>query len=377
MLSFFSRKNKKAQEETKPENNLPVPLSKYKGVIGSLDKMQTLMDTLNNRKATHEFTAAIARIYGKGEDTSFLHEIMWAPQAIPAPVLGFQLRQGRWANAAINAYGFRDTREAYTDKPAGTFRIFLTGGSVSFGSGAPSQEETIAGHMERLLNEEVAPRTGRRYEVVNAGLPAGTSLHEQLLVQTRIARLQPDRVVMFSGHNDIYYARALVDPNWRWPYAVHNYMLVLNELYQDTGFNLGCPLHYKTHRRMGEAELAEVVFRNVMITTLAAGMAGAGLVFALQPDIWSTPKPLSPRERAVFEQLDADERAYWTGCQDAMRRRLPQSPFNGGPGYAFLDLSRLFDDRREDEEVFIDSCHFAGTGNAVIARALIERMAWP
>ena len=51
----------------------------------------------------------------------------------------------------INGLGFRGA-EFFTIKPPDTYRIFMVGGSTMFGAGATSDETTIPGYLQQLLN---------------------------------------------------------------------------------------------------------------------------------------------------------------------------------------------------------------------------------
>ena len=92
-----------------------------------------------------------------------------------------------------------------TPKPDNTFRICITGGSTAFGSGAPSQDRTIAGYLGRILSQELTPVTKLNYEVVNAANPAWASTHERILIENKISELDPDMIISFSGNNDVHW----------------------------------------------------------------------------------------------------------------------------------------------------------------------------
>jgi len=86
-------------------------------------------------------------------------------------------------------------------KPVRT--VYVTGGSVTFGFGATSDEATIAGRLEHYLNE--LDRSGRRrWRVINLGIPGGTSFQELIaLLQSADIADPPSHVVSVSGWNDV------------------------------------------------------------------------------------------------------------------------------------------------------------------------------
>lgn len=100
----------------------------------------------------------------------------------------------------INSRGFR-TDEFAVPKPAGTYRILNVGDSVAFGWEV-RQEDTYGKQLERMLN---ARNDGRRYEVINAGIPAWTIEAERNFLLQEGLDYQPDLVLLdVTIVNDIY-----------------------------------------------------------------------------------------------------------------------------------------------------------------------------
>jgi len=147
-----------------------------------------------------------SRAYIDPEDTrNSMESIAYAVRSIPTPFVGYGLEPGEQGNASINSMQFRHAGELKIPKPDGVYRIFVNGGSTAFGSGAPSQDRTIDGFLEKMLNEKLSPRTGVRYEVVNTGNPGWTTTHERILVANRLVDLEPDLVLSLSGNNDVHW----------------------------------------------------------------------------------------------------------------------------------------------------------------------------
>jgi len=76
------------------------------------------------------------------------------------PFVGYGPAPGRQRNAFISPNQFRGRRELTTPKPPGVIRVFVTGGSVAFGSGAPGDERTIGAYLQSALDRVGA----RKYE---------------------------------------------------------------------------------------------------------------------------------------------------------------------------------------------------------------------
>lgn len=318
---------------------------------------------------------ALARLYdvAVGDRDALgkrLRDVAWSPPYRPAPFVGHIGRPFFGDDLHINVLGFRDERQTYVTKPDRTVRIFITGGSTAWGSGASSQKKTISYVLEQILNEQVSRTTGYRYEVVNTAFPAWSTTQEKLLIQQRLTDLHPDLVLMFSGNNDIHWALQDRDIRWFYSYMDENYMTLLNELYKSSGHSeltFGLPV---SSRPVACSDLALITARNVEDAAIATDRVKARLIFALQPNIVSTGKRLSTREQQLPELRN---KPYWDSCYQALRDGLGRI---SARNYRLLDLSKSFGEIDADTEVFVDSYHFADLGNRLIAQALAEQIDW-
>ncbi|MEZ6061889.1 MAG: tetratricopeptide repeat protein [Planctomycetaceae bacterium] len=84
-------------------------------------------------------------------------------------------------------------------RPDGVFRIVVVGGSTVLGFPYPP-ELSFPRQMEVLLNHQ---NDGQRFEVINAGMVAVNSFSVADVVQQCIA-MQPDLIVVHTGHNEFY-----------------------------------------------------------------------------------------------------------------------------------------------------------------------------
>lgn len=99
----------------------------------------------------------------------------------------------------INSLGFRGD-EFFKIKPAGTYRIFMLGGSTMFGYGATSDNTTIPGYFEDFIKQENYPF---EIEVINSGIQGADSYKELLLMKNRLVEFSPDLVIIYDGWNDL------------------------------------------------------------------------------------------------------------------------------------------------------------------------------
>jgi len=293
-----------------------------------------------------------------------LRKIPWMPPYQPAPFLGHVARPYSGDELHINALGFRDQRTSYSDKPKGTIRIFMTGGSVAYGMGASSEAHTIPSVLQRILNEEAGKTTGYRYEVVNTAFPGWSTTQEKILVQQRLVDLRPDIVLMFSGSNDVYWSYRGRDIRSFYTQMDQNFITLFNEAYKFSGHSewaIGFP---HIDQPIEGGNLARVTARNVDEVAAATARVNARVIFVLQPNILSTTKRLSQFEQKVFQNHN---KSYWDSGYEALRGELSRITASN---YRLVDLSRSFGSFDENTELFIDSYHFVDSGHHLVAQDL-------
>lgn len=136
------------------------------------------------------------------------NHLRWHIGLVPIP--GQHLR-----TATITKQGTRSSGASYSGVTDGgsVKRVMVTGGSVAYGYGATSDEATIAGRLQDVLNRHDA-RNGWRWEVVNRGFPGATSFQELIVaLQDEDATPAPDYFVSISGWNDVDQQFGYAEPN--------------------------------------------------------------------------------------------------------------------------------------------------------------------
>ena len=96
-----------------------------------------------------------------------------------------------------NSLGLRGD-EIKKEKPDNTFRIFAVGGSTTFGHTA-LDSETWPALLQQIINEKI---TGKKIEVINAGISGGTSESGYNLIKNKLLSFDPDLIIMYDGWND-------------------------------------------------------------------------------------------------------------------------------------------------------------------------------
>ena len=102
------------------------------------------------------------------------------------------------AEYAINADGFRDTREHPERKSPGVTRVLLLGDSFTFGQGSDYDQ------IWPVLAERELERQGLKVELVKAGIQGMDTRSELVLLRRLVKRYDPDAVVVGFLINDFY-----------------------------------------------------------------------------------------------------------------------------------------------------------------------------
>jgi hypothetical protein len=289
---------------------------------------------------------------------SRFQDFSWAPPVVPVPFVGFGPRPGRHLDCFVTPLLLRSERDPVSPKPAGVKRVFVVGGSVAFGSGAPSQDRTIGAYLELMATSLLRGTDEGRFrscEVFTLAYPWWTSTHERILVENRVAALEPDLVLVLSGVNDV--REALLGKDVRWMRTrVDDFFF--ERLSQDHAL-AGFPLLEDAVPAAKTPPTPEQVAERIAANLSQEEHAVPGkLRFLLQPTIFGTKKPLTPREKAIRDDPgNAAARDYFEKAYAAIRA-IP----------AVGDATDAFDAASDD--VFLDTAHCADRGNELLARRL-------
>ena len=301
-------------------------------------------------------------------------DVAWAPPTVMTPFVGYGEEPGRWYNATISPQQFRDGPPFVMPKPAGVTRVFLTGASVAFSSGAPSSDRTIGAYLQQLLNAEGA-KTGARYEVFTFATPAWSSTHERIGIENRLSDFAPDLVISLTGVADSLYGERGLNILWARALTDQFYWDLVNIALQRSGFRAMTDVQEIGPAPVDPELVAARLRKNVLLAAGALSMAGARYHVFLQPAIVTTAKPLGPREKGWTHSGYFKDAAYYQRCYGAIDALL-----RGGPlpdNVAYTNLRGIFDALPADQDVFLDSYHFGDRGNDLIARAMAQALLAP
>jgi hypothetical protein len=125
--------------------------------------------------------------------------------AEPNPIYGYSLKKNvKIDEYEINSLGFRSF-EFNKKKPKETIRIFIVGGSTTFGSNAGGNQYTFPDILNYILNSN---SKSYKFEVINAGV-LGYSTWQNKLKVKEIFSYEPDLVFIMDGFTDAVRANDL------------------------------------------------------------------------------------------------------------------------------------------------------------------------
>jgi lysophospholipase L1-like esterase len=143
---------------------------------------------------------------------------------VPQPYLLYVPGPGYANKAGLqhNEQGYRGEAVPRHRRP-GYARVLCMGGSTTYSSRVLDASQSFPAHLQRLIERD-KPQPVKGVEVINAGLPSGTSAEILTHWIFKFHHYKPDVVVIHSGGND---AAAMVRPgyqpdysHWRGPFQV-------------------------------------------------------------------------------------------------------------------------------------------------------------
>jgi hypothetical protein len=311
-----------------------------------------------------------------------------------------------------NAVGFRRDGEVALTKPAGTFRIFLMGGSTAFGTGGLwthidpkhpvlANDSTIDRYLERYL---AAARPDLKFEVINAAIPSTWTHHSFIYLNQSILRYSPDMVLFLDGFNDFYQCTEDHDQFASYVYGERATVIMgepsLMALVQANGWwiarkSAAAYLAFRTAQSIGAAvnkprdrapldvercftTMQRIFPANALTmwrrSAVLLAHEGVQAVFMLQPLLVldRDRKGLTTVERELY---DFNVASWLPGHDEYMRRAAPWvsdtarrtlTPLGG----RFLDLTGIF--RDAEGQIYTDYAHLTPQGNAILARVVAD-----
>lgn len=283
---------------------------------------------------------------------------------IDMPYTYYQFKDQR----RTDANGFRTNRPQ--EKPANTYRIVLTGGSVARSG---PHGKLISRYLELKLLQKLG--IDKNIEVINAGVSGYVVQQELILIQMVIQHYQPDMIIGLDGYNDAL--TLMLNPDWEdgFPLKPHNWqdfkVIAENQRQQKaasrfryTFRNIQRALDYLT-RPSNKTPRAEDPARHItdyikavdtyfqVVTDIKDFCAAKGITYLhfVQP----------VNEPKVKERFETHQANVILTTLDLMHQRCE----TGG----CISLKELFD---EHPEYYRDDVHVNEQGNNAFATAMLQ-----
>ena len=300
-------------------------------------------------------------------------------------------------------------------KPAGTYRIFLMGGSTAYGLGGLwphiqrtfavlKNSETIDAYLERILGDSVP---GTHIEVINAAITSTWTHHELIYLNQTLLRYQPDMVLFLDGFNDFFFDNrdhdqfadysydlqsriVMGDPTlYALAYANAWWLFRENALGNVLGRTARLANLLLTPRpeqppvdvERALAGLRYVFPRSALKMWRRSGLIlrdeGVAPVFMLQPMLVLERGRLarmSPEEQRLFRfNVESYRTNYEQFARDAVAYiQAEAAPMAADVGGTFLDLTGIY--RDAEGQIFTDYAHLTPHGNEWLARYVAARI---
>lgn len=156
---------------------------------------------------------AVARKIMLGSQKDF---IVRGQASVPQPYLLYIPAPHFVSNGVVqhNEHGYRGEKVPLRRKP-NTTRILFMGGSTTYGQKVKRPEDSFPAQVGKILSQKHKDRLGE-VEVINAGIPFGTSAEILTHYHFKYRYYKPDLVVINTGGND---ANAIVRGNYQPDYS--------------------------------------------------------------------------------------------------------------------------------------------------------------
>ena len=269
-----------------------------------------------------------------------------------------------FATLNINSEGFRGP-EIFKEKPNDVYRIFVVGGSTTFGYGATSDETTIPGYLQEFFDKS---DLNFRVEVINAGIEAAYSTTEAYYIKNTILEFEPDLIIAYVGVNDIgdISIREYIDTN-------------------SVSFDIRQLLEYRTpfflYERLGLYQDTEDVFSNLDANFISQRTAlwknnwldickfgkinNFKTIVAVQPMLGTSERVFSSYEELLLSNQQIQINVMNEGLNEFAKslNELDKECITG-------DLRNVFEGI--DEPIYYDSNHMSDFGNRIVAKNLFD-----
>ena len=269
----------------------------------------------------------------------------------------------------INMDGFRGN-EIELKKAFDTYRIFVIGGSTTFGVGSSSNETTIPGYLQEYFSTV----TELDVEVINAGIPKAFSHTEFNYIQNKILDYEPDLLIIYDGWNDS--ARSVdtyfINTGETSLFSEIMRKLMKSQYYETVGiliknwnnFRADTTDSYKIPN-FNDMDKRVSLWKQTWTEVCEQGKSeGFEVIVTLQPILGTGNKQLTVEEQNNYFKYHQDivlpNYLKYVPAVNELKSICSNS----------MDLTNAFDDNLET--IYFDKGHVGDVGNKIIAKKLFD-----
>ena len=274
----------------------------------------------------------------------------------------------------INNFGFRGS-DIFKEKPIDTYRIFVVGGSTTFGFGSTSDDATIPGYLQEEFKKN---KNFENVEIINAGMGQATSFHEKYLIENILNGFSPNMIIIYDGSNDVNYReinptlnKGIVDTEKN-PFKFNSYPFYRTPfiIWQNTfrHHDVG-PTETSTTLSL-DLEKNTVSFWKQNIDDVCNSQKKDNIktIFFVQPILDSGNKILS-NDELEYTKKYLDKVTLENRLMDNFSHELDDLK---NSCYLVADLRNVFDDVKKP--LFYDNVHLNDLGNQIVAKEIYEKI---
>lgn len=311
----------------------------------------------------------------------------------PDPYLSYRIQPDlAGERVQTNEYGLREGPIDRHPAPD-TIRILFLGASVAWGYHSRSNADTIPAYLEAELTrraDQVPALRGKRFEVLNAGVPGYVSWQEALSYALYLRELAPAWIISLDGANDV--AAAIINGQAGVPstyrasqraylaiepnplQALGSWLLAhARKLKTVKAFERLHPKPLSAYGPPAPAEVAAQLREATAYLIHAATREDARVLAVLQPMvILPDTKPLTEFEQRIVVEQDhrmPGRNAYFAESYAAMRGALDALASEWSE-FRWLDATGAFSGMAE--VAYTDDCHLTPDGQRRLAESIAD-----
>jgi len=276
----------------------------------------------------------------------------------------------------INSDGFRGSE--ISQKSIDTYRIFILGGSTTFGIVSTSDQTTISGYLQKYFDDNDF------VEIINAGVGGANSRDEYFHLKTKILEFDPDMIILYDGWNDITSRTTfmhLSDEEYSTKDQAETIQINIIDTQGTCILKLFEKINYQTGIKFGayvkslitveeygkDTERINLFSKQNWMNVCSLGVSNNfSTVIVLQPILGTSDRELSNHENSIKKGTFEKNNLQYMKDFDFHSNELMETCS------LMIDMRNAFDGI--NEPIFWDHGHTSDFGNQIIAKKMFEKV---